>query len=146
MIAPKVATRIDQMLKPVTPVPPKSPTTNQLMMPTCSQYLLSQGSSACLGRPVRKRRPGLLSSALFVHEGCLQRLTSALPRLGDGAYLPHHAQGVVVGPALRDPAVGDAVYGDARDRHLVTGGSYPHELTLVRATAGPARDHPVTLG
>src|SRR5215212_6846996 len=89
------------------------------------------------------------SPAFTGRDGCqpwpARHLTLALLSLRDGAYLLHHAQSVVVRPALHDLASREAVYGDARYPHMVAGGRGPHEITLMRTAAGPARHHPIPL-
>ena len=62
-------------------------------------------------------------------------------RRGYGTYLLHHAQGIVAGPALRELAAGEAVYGDACDFNPVAAGRDAHKLPLVRAACRPAGHH-----
>jgi hypothetical protein len=54
--------------------------------------------------------------------------------------------GVALGPAFHHLALGDAQHVDARDRHLLAGRSYAHQLSLVGAACRPAADHLVPFG
>src|SRR4028119_2043923 len=69
-----------------------------------------------------------------------------LLRRGDGANLLHHAQGIVVKPALHELAAFYAVYADARNLHPVAARGDAHKHPLVRAACRPARDHLIPLG
>src|SRR5215207_6642410 len=69
-----------------------------------------------------------------------------LLRRGDGAYLLHHAQEVVVRPAIHELAAFYTVYADARNLHPVAAWRDVHKLPLVRDACRPARDHLIPLG
>jgi hypothetical protein len=69
-----------------------------------------------------------------------------LPRWGDSAYLLKHAQGIVDGPALRELAPGDAVYGDACDLNPVAAGRDAQQFPLVSASPRPAGYYIIPFG
>src|SRR5215211_5369430 len=69
-----------------------------------------------------------------------------LLRGGDGPYLLHHAQGIIVVPGFLYLAINDALYAGPRIRHSSPCRSDAHNLALVSATRYPAGHHHIPFG
>jgi hypothetical protein len=74
-------------------------------------------------------------------------LTSGLlPRLGDGADLPHHAKGVVVRPIFCDLAAGETLEREGPHRHPLAPGGGAHQFALVGPISYPPGAHLLAFG
>src|SRR5215212_11531130 len=69
-----------------------------------------------------------------------------LLRGGDGSYLLHHTQGIIVVPGFLDLAINDALYAGPRHRHPLPCRSDAHRFALVSATRYPAGHHHIPFG